>query len=150
MEPARRSTRGLDRRTTFIAASVLLILGGIVFEPAIAHGGFYADDWENGASAVFYYEQSSIGPFRPAFQPLLSVLTPLPHLLFGPHPAWHLALALVVGVAASLAFAAVLVRTGLSRLDAVAIAALALILPASDSVRLYSTAAINSIALIPA
>ncbi len=139
----------LDRRTILIGAAVLALAGAIVFAPAIAHEGFYADDWENGATSVYYYEHGALGPFRiPFHEPVLGLLLPLPHLLFGVRPGWHLALALVLGVGASLTFVALLVRLGLSRFDAIAIATLALLCPFSDSLRVWSTAGLDSVAVM--
>ena len=72
----------------------------------------------------------------------------LSHELLGVDGSLHLALALVLAVATSLAFYAVLRALGMERPHAGAIAALLLLFPASDSTRLWASAGLNTLSVL--
>ncbi|MGI8595554.1 MAG: hypothetical protein ACR2ML_14555 [Solirubrobacteraceae bacterium] len=135
-----------------IAALYLALLSGlaaIVYGPHIASGGFAWDDWEN-ASTTALPPAGFLGPFdlrQAVYEPGLSLALPLPHLLFGPRPAWHLALAAVLGVAMSTCTFTLLRQLGVPALAAALVGALTLVFPRSDSVRLWATAGLNQIAV---
>ena len=134
-----------------IAAVVLAVLAVLVYGPHVENGGFAWDDWENAATTAYDYQRGFLGPFdlRPTiYQPVLQLLLPIPHLLFGADPGPHLALAVALSVAASLAFFGLLRTLGLELPHALAIAALALIFPWSDSGRLWATAGLNHVPII--
>ncbi len=137
------------------AGTAVLYLAGLsglaaaVYGPHIARGGFAWDDWENAATTALP-PAGFLGPFdlrQAAYEPGLSLVLPLPHLLFGLRPAWHLALAAVLAVAMSTCTFALLRRLGVPVLAAALVGALTLVFPWSDSVRLWATAGLNQIAV---
>jgi hypothetical protein len=135
-----------------VAAVVLGILGAAVWGSHVAQGGFYwADDWHNARLYLFPDGTGFFGSVNThivRFSPLLAVLLTLPYKAFGVHPGPHLALAIALAVATSLAFYWLLRTLGLEPLAAGAAAALALVFPWSDSSRLWATGSINDVALI--
>lgn len=129
-----------------------MVLGVIVYLRHVRHGGFYSDDWALAAG----YELAPSPRFANAVhalnhvfgtRPLLSLLKPLSFAVFGLHSGWHLALAVALGVAVSCGVYALLRALAAERVDAALIAALVLVFPWSDSVRLWSTASLNQVAL---
>ncbi|MFL5825054.1 MAG: hypothetical protein ACJ76V_00875 [Thermoleophilaceae bacterium] len=141
------------RRETLICLGLLTLVCAAVFGPHLFRGGFYSDDWANDATYAFSPQprlthavetiQDTLGS-----RPLLAVAVALPHAVFGAHPAPHIALALVLAVAAGLCLYLVLTELGVEAVHAGAVAALALIFPWADSTRLWATAGINEVAVI--
>jgi len=141
-----------DRRRLFGFAylAALLLLAGAVYGTHILHGGFAWDDWQNAATARFGGGSRFLGPFdvrEALYEPGLALTLPLPHLVFGLHPALHLALATALAVALSLCLYALLRELGVERVPAAFAGALALVFPWSDSVRLWATAGLNQVAV---
>src|SRR4051794_20728155 len=139
------------RADVAMAAIGLALLVALVYGDHVFRGGLLWDDWENAATSHYHYEPGFLGPFdlrQAAYRPVLQLLLPLPHLLFGAAPAWHLALALVLAVAAATAFYALLRALATRREFALGAAALALVFPWSDSTRLWATASVNLVALV--
>ena len=137
-----------------LVGMLLLGLGAVVFGPHVRDGGFYSDDWaaaaEYQAGAGEGVVEALAGATNPtllAFRPLLALVLPLPHALFGLDPRGHLALAIVLGVLASLCLYVLLRTVSIERLHAGAIAALVLVFPWSDATRLWPTASANNLAL---
>ena len=129
----------------------LALLAALVYGDHVLSGGFLWDDWENADTTHRGGQPGFLGPFdlrQAAYRPLLALLLPLPHLAFGVHPAPHLALGLLLAVAASAAFFALLRAAGAPRTYATAAAALALLFPWSASTRLWATASVNMVALV--
>ena len=132
----------------------LAALGALVFGPHIAHGGFWLDDWGRAATYEFapnprylnavHAEAAAQGGKRI----LLAVGLPLPYALFGLRSSLHLGLALGLGVLTSWAYFLLLRTLDLPRLHAAIVAALALLFPWNDSLRLWSTAGINYLAVV--
>src|SRR3954462_4278933 len=115
MRRALTATRATVRGETMLVALGLALLAGLVYGDHVVHGGFMWDDWENAATTRYRYEPGFLGPFdlrQAAYRPVLALLIPLPHLIFGAHPALHLALALGCAVAAATAFHALLRALG--------------------------------------
>ena len=129
----------------------LLALAAIAYGSHVAHGGFYWDDWENAASSRFTPSEGfALGGLELSlfyYRPVHAVGLWLPHELFGANPSLHLALGVCLAVLASAALYAFLRTLGLERTPAVAICALVLIFPWSDSARLWATASINNLAI---
>jgi hypothetical protein len=146
-------TQAVSVRESLLACSFFFLLAGLLYGWYVGRGGFYSDDWGNASYYRFadpprYF--TSVAHYN-AFlggRPILAVLLPLPHALFGLHTVLHLALALVLNYATVLCFYALLRTLAFSRLDAGAIAALFLVFPWSDSIRLWSTASLNTAAVI--
>ncbi len=118
-----------------------------MYWPRVAHAGFAWDDWEKAAEATLW---TAAGPFdarEAVYQPGLAALLPLPHLAFGDHPSLHLALAAALGVGMAFCVHLVLRELGVPAPISVAISALALVFPWSDSVRLWATAGANQVSV---
>lgn len=136
----------------------LLVLGlaalcALAYGPHVVDGGFYWDDWQLAARARFPPGGSPdfSGPVDLgllAYRPLLALLLPGVHLLLGPRPELHIALGLALNVATAACFFAFLRELKVERGPAALMAALVLLFPWSDSMRLWATAAINSFGVI--
>ena len=118
--------RPLGRRELALAGALLAALGALAYGPHAAEGGFVSDDWENAATTADPPDgRGFLGPIDLrtfAYRPLLALVIPLPHLLFG-DAAWaHLALAAALAVVAAVAVYALLRTLGLEPLHAGAIA----------------------------
>src|SRR4051794_26345436 len=132
-----------------LAAGGLVLLAALLYGDHVLRGGFAWDDWENAGTTRFPPDHGFLGPFdlrQAAYRPLLALLIPLPHLLFGTHPAPQLAFGLACAVAAAGAFFALLRAAGATRAFALAAAALALVFPWSASTRLWATATLDMVA----
>jgi hypothetical protein len=153
MERWRWATEGspLRGREVALVALLLAAAGAVVYYPHVLHGGFYSDDWS--LSAIYRLPQPDYGRAVHLLdgilgaRPLLARLQPVPHVLFGLHTRPHLALAVALGVLTSLCLFAFLRTAGLARVHALAVAALALMYPWSDGVRLWTTGSVNQVAL---
>ena len=133
-----------------LCCACLIAVAAVAFTAQLAHGGFYSDDWSFAATA--HFEHSYVGAVREAAheiggRPVLAAALPLPHELFPQHPRAQIALGLVLGLLTCLAFFVVLVMLGLRTLPATLIAALAFVFPWADSVRLWPTASMTTIAV---
>ena len=135
--------------------ALLLVLGAVVFGPHVREGGFYSDDWAAAAEyragargdGVWSALAGATNRTLLAFRPLLALVLPLPHALFGLEPRGHLVLAVALGVLASLCLYGLLRAAAIERVHAGAIAALVLLFPWSDATRLWPTASANNLAL---
>ena len=135
-----------------VACGLLLALAAAVWGSHVFSGGLYwADDWYHARLYLFPEAQGLLAnrnPHTSAFRPILGLLMAAPYQVFGLRTELHLALAIVLGVAASGAFYWLLRTMGLERLHAGVVAALPLLFPWSDSTRLWITGSINYIALV--
>ena len=135
-----------------VAVSALLGVGVIVFGPHVLHGGFYSDDWADAARYHFADSPRYWSSFR-GFQhnsggrPLLALIRPTPHALFGQNASLHLGLALALGVLTAACLYLALRTLGVARLHAWWIAMLALLFPWADSIRLWPSASLNNVAV---
>src|SRR3954465_12854484 len=142
--------RAAARSELALVAVGLALLAALVYGDHVVRGGFLWDDWENAGTTRYRYEPGFLGPFdlrQAAYRPVLALLLPLPHLLFGDHPALHLALALALAVGACALYYALLQAAGAPRPYATAAAALALVFPWSAPARLWATASLNLVAV---
>jgi hypothetical protein len=135
-----------------VVSALLTVLGVAVFSRHVVQGGFYSDDWSNLALYEFadsprYVNAVDVTAAELGSRPLLAALLPLPHALFGADMAAQLALALGLGVLTCVLFYLFLRAIPVAPLHAGAIAALALIFPWADSIRLWATASVNTVAL---
>jgi hypothetical protein len=80
-------------------------------------------------------------------RPILTQLLPVPHAAFGLDADGHLAIALGLSAATSLCFFLVLRALGMELTHAGAIAALVLVFPWSDSIRLWGNVGVNNVAV---
>jgi hypothetical protein len=151
MRRALTATRATVRGETALAALGLALLAALLYGDHVVRGGFVWDDWENAGTTRFGGGHDFIGPFdlrQAAYRPVLQLLLPLPHLVFGAHPAPHLALALLLAVGAAAAFHALLRALGAPPAVALSAAALTLAFPWSSSTRLWATASLNLVAVM--
>lgn len=147
-----RGDKGPTAKEALAFAVVLALLALAAYWDFVAHGGFYSDDWAHVSAFRFadsprYW--SSVAEFQETLggRPLFALLLPIPQALFGADPAPHLALAAALGVVTSLCFYVLLRTLEMAPLHAGAIAALALLFPWSDSIRLWPTGSIIGISL---
>jgi hypothetical protein len=144
--PGRDRIRSTAWRELAVAWLLLGLLGVLAFGPYVRDGGFYMDDWSNAAGAFYPPGSGGFGAavsfFREltAYRPLLVVYVPLEYEVFGMHMGLHLAWAATLGIAVSGLLYAVLRTVGLPRLDAWLLAALVLVFPWFDSLRMWMTA----------
>jgi len=135
-----------------LVSGALIALAAFVFGGHVLHGGFYSDDWGNAAEYRFvnapHYLHAVEGRARDmGSRPLLALLLPAPDAIFGIHAAPQLALALVLGVLTCFLLYFFLRTLGLAPVHSGAIAALVLLFPWADSIRLWATASLNTVAL---
>ena len=157
LEPTRRPGlrrippgMGASRGELAACAAALLVLAVAVFGSHVVHGGFYWDDWQLAARERFPPAASpdyhgTLDLTLVGYRPVLALLLPAIHAVLGFHMWLHLALALLLAVATGLCFFAFLREAGLPAVHAGAIAALSMVFPWSDSMRLWSTAAVNTV-----
>jgi len=132
----------------FIA--ILATVAALVYGPHVVNGGLYYDDWSHASD---YHDEGWASLATQLWRhvipgrPLLAVLLPTPYALFGSSAELHLAMALVLGVAASTCFYVFLRELSLSSVPAGAIALLSLLFPWSEAARLWPTASINNLAV---
>lgn len=133
--------------------AVLTAVGLLAYGEYIGQGGFYADDWAHASFYEFadpprYWalvdELSDVLGGRP----LMTLLMPLPQVFFGADAESHLVLALVIAITLSLCFYLALRALAMPPAHAAAIAVLVLLFPRSDSIRLWATGSVLSIAVI--
>jgi hypothetical protein len=149
-----RAERLVESRRAELAAAccVLLALGAAAFGSHVLAGGFYTDDWSNASASLlqaggdlghlldYYWELSG-------YRPATVLYVPLTFKLLGVHTGWHLAWLVTCAALLSTAFFALLRELGLPRGHAIAIASLLLLLPASDSSRLWTILSFSSLAI---
>jgi hypothetical protein len=131
---------------------LLVCVGIAAYGAYVLHGGFYSDDWANAAGyrlADSQHYWSNVQDLHRILggRPILALLLPVPHALFGLHPSLHLGLALGIGIATSLCYYLFLRTLSMAALHAGAISVLVLLFPWSDAIRLWSTASLNALSV---
>ena len=133
-------------REVLLAWVVLAGVAALAFFPHIRHGGFYSDDWSNGALSLLPPDGPGFGHAISAFadltiyRPVLVIYVPLTYAVFGLHMHMHLLWAALLALCIAGLLYAVLRTLGIPWIHALAIAALTLLFPWFDSVRLWVTA----------
>ena len=148
-----RAMQASPTRNVLPAAAFLLAVAAAAFGWFVDHGGFYSDDWATAAVYRFahaprYWHSVVTESHNLGGRPVLAALLPLPHALFGLHPALHIAFGVVLVLGTCVAFYAVPLLLGIDALDAAAIAVLALLFPWADAIELWPTASLNTVAVI--
>jgi hypothetical protein len=124
----------------------LVVLGILVYAPHILHGGFYLDDWSNGAATLRPHGGGGFGEALAYFskitlyRPILVVYVPLTYVMFGTHMAYHLAWAAMLAILVACVLYGILRTLNMPRRHAWLIAALTLAYPWFDSTRFWETA----------
>ena len=144
----------LTIREIAIAWTILAIVGALVFLPHILHGGFYLDDWANGAGALRPPGGPGVGHALSYFasltlyRPVLVLYVPLTYFVFGTHMAYQLAWAAVLATLVAGNLYAILRTLRVPLLHAWLIAALTIVYPWYDSTRLWETASQASLSIV--
>jgi hypothetical protein len=143
-------------REVVLAGLGLIALSLAVFAAHIANGGFISDDW---------WQHADTRRFRAAFglfgairefhdevpirgRPVEAFVTTVLHNALGEGPRPYVVWAVVAWALAATLFYVLLRQVGLERIHAGAIAGLAVLFPAGDSSRFWSTASIYSVTAI--
>jgi hypothetical protein len=129
-----------------IAAGLLVLLAAVVFGPHVSGWGFFSDDW--GDSAGRYYPPGGesfshvIKYFDTTFsyRPALVVFQPLKYFVLGDSMPAQFAWTVLLGVAISTMLYGILRTLGVPWMHAGIIAALALVYPWFDSIRIWESA----------
>ncbi len=150
---AQRSRR-LSWREAGIAILALLIVGALAYLPHLRHGGFYLDDWSDVAGTFYPPGGRSLGntlsyfgnlfPYRPA----LILYIPLKYFVLGADPAAQLSLAVALAVAVAFLLYGLLRFFAVPWYHAWTIAALTIVYPCFDSVRLWEAASLPTVAML--
>lgn len=129
-------------RELLIAWALLLALGIAAYTPHILEGGFYLDDWSNGAGSLYPPSGGALSYFADltGYRPVLVGYVPLTYSLFGTHMGLHLAWAAFLGIVVSALLFGILRACAVPRTHAWMIAALVLVFPWFDSTRMWATA----------
>jgi hypothetical protein len=139
-------SRRFTGREYLLALAGLGLVALLALGPHLRDGGFYLDDWSNGAGAlqppggpnlgdaITYYADLTI------YRPVLVLYVPLTYFAFGSDIGVHLAWTAFLSVLAASLFYAVLRTLGVPWYHAWLVAALTIVFPWSDSTRLWSTA----------
>jgi hypothetical protein len=131
------------------AAGLIACATAVPLLSHVLHGGFYLDDWlvvrpfggGHGYAAI-------VSSARPVVdQPLLPYLLALPDWAFGDHASGFLAITVVLSALSALSLFVLLRVLSLERGPSLLISLLFVLLPAADSVRLWSTAGWNNLAV---
>lgn len=136
-----------------LVTAALSALAVLAFGRHVLDGGFWNDDWAN--LAMYRFGDSpryvtSVQEFADLLgsRPLLAALLPLPHAIFGASAAAQITMALLLGIATCLSLYLFLREIPLASVHAGAMSCLALVFPWADSIRLWPTASVNTVALI--
>lgn len=137
----------LGRETLYVALA-LLALCAAVYGKWVADGGFFWDDWQLAARSRFPplddpNYSGAVDLVLLHYRPVLALLLPAAHKVFGANPEWHIVLALAINVFTSVCLFVYLRTLRTTALPAALAAALALVFPWADSMRFWATAAIN-------
>jgi hypothetical protein len=129
------------RRELWLVTLILTVVSVAIYGPHVLDGGFTIDDWSH-AAAVQYPRESILADYwsTTSLRHGLVVYIPLTHVVLGPHPAAHIALAIVMAILMSTALFALLRRLAFTQLQAGAIALLVLLFPWSDTARFWAVA----------
>jgi hypothetical protein len=145
-------TRRLSVQTLLVTLG-LAVLCAAVYARWVADGGFFWDDWQLAARNRFppvdspdYAGTLDLALLR--YRPVLALLLPAAHKVFGSDPTGHIVLALAINVLTSACLFLYLRTLRTSAVPAALAAALALVFPWSDSMRFWATAAINDFGVV--
>jgi hypothetical protein len=144
--PSTATRRGY---AALVAIALLAVLMATAWGSYVVDGGLTSDDW---AYAAFehqygYLEATAVAHNIMGSKPLLALLLPLPPALFGAHVGPQIALGLALGVLLAGAFYLALRHLTFRAYEAGLIAALLVLFPWSDSMRLWLTGSLNQVSV---
>jgi hypothetical protein len=140
-----RLERPFDRRESVVASLGLVLVAALALGPFVKHGGFFLDDWANGAGALQPPGSPDIGKGLSffaeitSFRPVLIIYVPLTYFILGTHVHLQDAWSVLVAVIAGSFFYGVLRSLGVPWIHAWLIAALTIVFPWSDATRFWVT-----------
>lgn len=131
------------------ATALLAALMATAWGSYVADGGLTSDDWGNAESQRHrgYLAAAADAHDVMGSKPLLALLLPLPRTLFGSDVGPQLALGLALGVVMAGTFYLALRHLTLQAHEAGVIAALLVLFPWSDSMRLWVTGSLNQVSV---
>jgi hypothetical protein len=138
--------RPLTAREVLLAAGGLAVLAALVLGPHVLHGGFYLDDWADAAGFRYPPGGQTFGNELSYFwdifhyRPIVALYTPLKYFVFGTHMGWILAWTAFLAVLTGALLYGVLRTLGVPWFHAWPIAALTVVYPWFDSIRLWGSA----------
>lgn len=135
-------------RELLLVALLLGSVGGLLYGPNVADGGFILDDWSHAVEAAYSEHSFSNYWAGTANRPVLVLYLPLTHEVLGPYPWAHHLWSLVLAIVMSLALFALLRRLNTHTCHAAAIAVLVLLFPWSDATRFWPTAGHVTLAIV--
>lgn len=141
-----RLDRDLTLREVLLAWVILASVAALAFFPHVRHGGFYSDDWSNGALSLLPPAGPGLAHAISAFadltiyRPVLVIYVPLAYAVFGLHLHVYLVWTAVLALCVAGLLYGVLRTLGVPWIHALVIAALTLVFPWFDSTRLWFTA----------
>jgi hypothetical protein len=144
----------LGLRELALACIGLSIAGIVAYAPHILNGGFYLDDWANGAGTLRPAGGPSVGHALSYFsgltlyRPVLVLYVPLTYFVFGTHMAYQLAWATVLAIVVAILLYGILRTLAVPWFHAGMVAVLSLVYPWFDSTRLWETASQASLSII--
>jgi hypothetical protein len=127
------------------------LLAALAFGSHVTDGGFVSDDWPLASTQDLRGFGAGVRDMALILgsRPITALLQPARFALLGTsNPVPHLVLALALSVVTSLCLYALLRELRLRPMESGIIAALALIFPWADSIRLWTSAGLNSVAVI--
>jgi hypothetical protein len=140
-----RFDRPFVPRELLLAFLGLTMVAALSLGPFIQHGGFFLDDWSNGAGALQppgspnIHKALSFFAEITAFRPVLIVYVPLTYLVFGMHIHLHDAWSVFLAVLAATTFYSILRSFGVPWLHCWLTAAWTIVFPWSDATRFWVT-----------
>lgn len=144
--PSKMSDRPPTALETLVAGGIFLLLAAVVFGPHVSGWGFFSDDWADSAGRYYPPGGDSfshvVDYFANTFsyRPVLVVFQPLKYFVLGDSMPAQFAWTVLLGVAISTMLYGVLRTLGVPWFHAGMIAALSLIYPWFDSIRLWESA----------
>jgi hypothetical protein len=144
--PSARAMRAYAIRGLAVAWLGLALVGALAFGPHVLKGGFYLDDWSNGAETLYPPGGSgfahAISNFSELtlYRPVLVLYVPLTYLVFGTHMGYQLAWAAGLAMVLAALLYGIFRKLGVPRFHAWFIAALTIVYPWYDSTRFWQTA----------
>lgn len=146
--PLRRGLR-LDRpfasRELALAFAGFVAVAVLTLGPFVRHGGFFLDDWSNGAGALQPPGSPNVGDALSffaeitEFRPVLIVYVPLTYFVFGMHIHLQDAWSVFLAVLAATTFYSILRTLDVPWLHCWLIAAWTIVFPWSDATRFWVT-----------
>lgn len=139
---SRHTIRLPGTREICLIALFFLVASFAIYGWYAMHGGFVADDWVNADHYYFHPSPGfwgAVDNYQTPSRPVAAVYVSLTYAVLGTHLHLHLILSVILAAFLSVAFYALLRTLGVGIWSSLALAALLLVFPSSDSTRLWTT-----------